>query len=285
MTRPGAKALNKPLLIVGIDRKAAGLDSILSIDIRAEGCFSELAASASFKPLWPGSGLDQFEVRDPLEMGSVPCKQGQPVSESDPRNQTVSHPDFLPRTVKHAANIRGVSGGSTIKRQHAHALKQLACSMATLVFTSSTQKLETAHSRGLKLVFADEFCDLILHGLDTVKEVNEDICVGDDQRQLSLNSLAVRRNSSASLSESEPPSAKSFLRRFSRSPSPCRKVSIASASTPENPFSPRRDASASSALRCSGFISTVVLMPSFYMHVHARGVFSECASLSRTEDL
>ncbi len=37
MTRPAARALNKPLLIVGIDRKLAGLAFILSVIVGANG--------------------------------------------------------------------------------------------------------------------------------------------------------------------------------------------------------------------------------------------------------
>ena len=48
MTRPGAKALNKPLLIVGIDRKLAGLAFIFSVIIGANDGGSKIAAVILF---------------------------------------------------------------------------------------------------------------------------------------------------------------------------------------------------------------------------------------------
>ena len=48
MIRPGAKALNKPLLIVGIDRKLAGLAFIFSVIIGANDGGSKIAAVVLF---------------------------------------------------------------------------------------------------------------------------------------------------------------------------------------------------------------------------------------------
>lgn len=48
MTRPGAKALNKPLLIVGVDRKLAGLAVIFSVIIGANDGGSKIAAVVLF---------------------------------------------------------------------------------------------------------------------------------------------------------------------------------------------------------------------------------------------
>jgi type IV secretory pathway TrbD component len=48
MTRPGAKALNKPLLIVGIDRKLAGLAFIFSVILGANDGGSKIAAVILF---------------------------------------------------------------------------------------------------------------------------------------------------------------------------------------------------------------------------------------------
>ncbi|MFL6448111.1 MAG: VirB3 family type IV secretion system protein [Bryobacteraceae bacterium] len=48
MTTPGAKALNKPLLIVGIDRKLAGLAFIFSVVIGANDGGSKIAAIVLF---------------------------------------------------------------------------------------------------------------------------------------------------------------------------------------------------------------------------------------------
>lgn len=48
MTRPAAKALNKPLLIVGIDRKLAGLAFILSVIVGANDGGSKIAAVLLF---------------------------------------------------------------------------------------------------------------------------------------------------------------------------------------------------------------------------------------------
>jgi type IV secretory pathway TrbD component len=48
MIRPGAKALNKPLLIVGIDRKLAGLAFLLSVIVGANDDGSKIAAVVLF---------------------------------------------------------------------------------------------------------------------------------------------------------------------------------------------------------------------------------------------
>ena len=73
----------------------------------------------------------------------------------------------------------------------------------------------------------------------------------------------------ASLVESELARDNNSFRRRTRVFSSSRYSSIASAKTEENPFSPRRAANASKALRCSGLILSVVRMSLFYyMHVH-----------------
>jgi len=48
MTRPAAKALNKPLLIVGIDRKLAGLAFIFSVLVGANDGGSKIAGLILF---------------------------------------------------------------------------------------------------------------------------------------------------------------------------------------------------------------------------------------------
>ena len=48
MIRPAAKALNKPLLIVGLDRKLAGLAFIFSVIIGANDGGSKIAAIVLF---------------------------------------------------------------------------------------------------------------------------------------------------------------------------------------------------------------------------------------------
>ena len=51
MIRPAAKAVNKPLLIVGIDRKLAGLAFLLSVTGGANDCGSKIAAVVLFVAL------------------------------------------------------------------------------------------------------------------------------------------------------------------------------------------------------------------------------------------
>lgn len=53
VVRPGARALNKPLLIIGIDRMLAGLDFLLAVIVGANGGFvPKLSAFALFVVLW-----------------------------------------------------------------------------------------------------------------------------------------------------------------------------------------------------------------------------------------
>jgi type IV secretory pathway TrbD component len=51
VTRPAAKALNKPLLIVGLDRKLAGLAFLLSVIVGANDGGSKIAAVVLFVAL------------------------------------------------------------------------------------------------------------------------------------------------------------------------------------------------------------------------------------------
>ena len=51
MIRPAARALNKPLLIVGIDRKLAGLAFLLSVTVGANDGGSKIAAVVLFVAL------------------------------------------------------------------------------------------------------------------------------------------------------------------------------------------------------------------------------------------
>lgn len=48
MSRPAAKALNKPLLIVGVDRKLAGLAFILAVIVGANDGGSKIVAIVLF---------------------------------------------------------------------------------------------------------------------------------------------------------------------------------------------------------------------------------------------
>ncbi|HEX3684983.1 MAG TPA: VirB3 family type IV secretion system protein [Bryobacteraceae bacterium] len=51
--KPGARALNKPLLIIGIDRKLAGLAFLLSVIVGAnDGFLPKFSALALFVALW-----------------------------------------------------------------------------------------------------------------------------------------------------------------------------------------------------------------------------------------
>lgn len=51
MTRPAAKALNKPLLIIGLDRKLAGLAFLLAVIVGANDGGSKIAAIVLFVAL------------------------------------------------------------------------------------------------------------------------------------------------------------------------------------------------------------------------------------------
>lgn len=48
MTRPAAKSLNKPLLVLGIDRKLVGLAFLLAVTVGANDGGSKIAAVALF---------------------------------------------------------------------------------------------------------------------------------------------------------------------------------------------------------------------------------------------
>jgi type IV secretory pathway TrbD component len=71
--RPGARALNKPLLIIGIDRKLAGLAFLLSVVIGAnDGFLPKLSAFALFITLWAiGRRLTRVDSNIFLVMNQV----------------------------------------------------------------------------------------------------------------------------------------------------------------------------------------------------------------------
>lgn len=73
VTRPGARALNKPLLIVGIDRKLAGLAFLLSVVVGAnDGFIPKLSAFALFITLWAiGRRLTRIDPNIFLVMNQV----------------------------------------------------------------------------------------------------------------------------------------------------------------------------------------------------------------------
>ena len=53
VVRPGSRALNKPLLIIGIDRKLAGLNFLIAVIVGAnDGFVPKLSAFALFIALW-----------------------------------------------------------------------------------------------------------------------------------------------------------------------------------------------------------------------------------------
>jgi type IV secretory pathway TrbD component len=53
VVRPGARALNKPLLIIGIDRKLAGLNFLIAVIVGAnDGFVPKVSAFALFIVLW-----------------------------------------------------------------------------------------------------------------------------------------------------------------------------------------------------------------------------------------
>ena len=71
--RPGARALNKPQLIVGIDRKLAGLTFLLAVIVGAnDGFVPKLSAFALFILLWTiGRRLTRVDPNIFLVMNQV----------------------------------------------------------------------------------------------------------------------------------------------------------------------------------------------------------------------
>jgi hypothetical protein len=163
-----------------------------------------------------GVHLHQLEVFDALKVRYVPREQRYIVRHSDTSDQTVAHSYLSACTFKFAPNVRRVLGGLTVQRQNAERFKQLTHCVTALVFTGTTQKLEAAHSSCLELVRRNIFCNLIGCWLDACKEINQDISIGDNHRQLSRSSLVSRSNSSRSFFEIEPASDSSVLRRLAK---------------------------------------------------------------------
>lgn len=70
MAKPAARALNKPMLIVGIDRKLAGLAFLLAVIVGANG--SKIVASALFLALWTiGRRLSRHDPNIFMVLNSV----------------------------------------------------------------------------------------------------------------------------------------------------------------------------------------------------------------------
>ena len=71
MTRPAAKALNKPLLIVGIDRKLAGLAFIFAVIVGANDGGSKIAALLLFVAMCAAGR--QLSRKDPNIFAVMNC--------------------------------------------------------------------------------------------------------------------------------------------------------------------------------------------------------------------
>jgi type IV secretory pathway TrbD component len=73
VSRPGARALNKPLLIIGIDRKLAGLTFLLSVIVGAnDGFLPKISAATLFIALWAvGRRLTRVDPNIFLVMNQV----------------------------------------------------------------------------------------------------------------------------------------------------------------------------------------------------------------------
>ena len=73
ISRPGARALNKPQLIVGIDRKLAGLTFLVAVIVGAnDGFVPKLSAFALFILLWAiGRRLTRIDPNIFLVMNQV----------------------------------------------------------------------------------------------------------------------------------------------------------------------------------------------------------------------
>jgi hypothetical protein len=271
-------SISAPRICTGICTERLNLCVINALGIRGSGrdlatgvCFPHtlgLAPALSTYLRHSSADLDQFQVFNALEVGLVSCVQRQAMHENDSGHEAVADSDRLTSQVELPSNFCSPARGVTVKRQHMKCIDQPSHGLAPLAFVRAAEKLERCHGRGLNLCGVDVFHYLVCHWLGTDQEVDQNVCVSLDPRPFSRSSVAIRLASSPSFSESDPSSDSRVLRRFSRSASPSKKLSIASPSTPENPFSPRRDARASKALRCSGFILTVVPIPRFYAHMH-----------------
>jgi hypothetical protein len=271
-------SISAPRICTGICTERLNLCVNNPLGIRGSGrdlatgvCFPDTIGLAPAPTLYSrrsSADLDQFQEFNALKVGLVPCKQRQAARTNESGNEAVTHADRLTMSFELTSNLCGPPRSLSVKRQHVKCIDQPSHGLTSLAFIRAAEKPERCHGRRLNLFSFDVLHDLVCYRLDTDQQVDQNGCVGNDRRQFSRSSVAIRLASSPSFSESDPSSDSRILRRFSRSASPFKKLSIASPSTPENPFSPRRVAKASKALRCSGFILKVVRIPRFYVHMH-----------------
>ena len=73
IARPGARALNKPLLIVGVDRKLAGLDFLIAVIVAAnDGFLPKISGFVLFIMIWAiGRRLTRIDPNIFLVMNQV----------------------------------------------------------------------------------------------------------------------------------------------------------------------------------------------------------------------
>jgi type IV secretory pathway TrbD component len=73
IARPGARAVNKPLLIVGVDRKLAGLDFLIAVIVGAnDGFLPKISAFVLFIIIWTiGRRLTRIDPNIFLVMNQV----------------------------------------------------------------------------------------------------------------------------------------------------------------------------------------------------------------------
>ena len=84
------------------------------------------------------------------------------------------------------------AGRIPIKRQHIKRIDQPPYGLTTLAFVRAAEKLERRHSGGLKPFGFDVLRKLVRHWLSAGQEVDQNVRVGNNHRQLSRRSVAIR---------------------------------------------------------------------------------------------
>jgi hypothetical protein len=185
-------------------------------------------------------------------MPEVPCEQGEITGKGYACDQTIPRPNRPLCSVKMTTDLGGAHGGDEIEGNCRESLRKAPRGSASPAVIGSAEQFESGDNGGRQLVRRQQTFNLRSHRFNSDQIVDENIGVGENQRQLPLSSRVASLSRSPSFLVRDPLSDSRVSLRFGRSFSVRRYVSMASARTEENPFSPRREASDSKAVRCSG---------------------------------
>ena len=137
------------------------------------------------------SGLTQrlleAETGDSSKVGAVAGEKRQIVAESNTGNQAVCHADGLPAAVQVPSQVGGSLGGRSIEGEDGQRVHEVSHRLATPPGIGSAEEFEAGDGGRPQAVGGDGAGDLLPDRVDAGEVVDQDVGVGENQRQFSLS--------------------------------------------------------------------------------------------------